>query len=1582
MKKHLSALLIAGAISLSATNLFAEEAHPVKMSTTVFGSPDILESSIDPIWDEAEPINTFRAKKGEITDETSFPIVKTMWDKNYLYILAEIEDSTIFKNTDPKALHESDCTEYYFNPLKDRENNTYDDSEFWIKIYPDGTLESHQNAPEGIEATAFLTKVGYVTQVKVPHTNYNAMGEITVGFDLQINNASKETGKRDLILGWNDMINVAYKDPSVVGELLFEPEPNPIIARPTMEYETLIPAVNQNVKVTPDGHIIKTINAIYGNPLIESDSSTVDPIWNTVVAATDFHVKRGDKVTPSSIKTMWNEEYFYVLAEVTDIEIFKHETMIHESDNTELHIDLDLSRAATYDEGDFWLKIFPDGFAQNQGEIPEGTITNAIITETGYITQYKIPYAAIAGERIGFDIQINDADKATGQRHNSSGWNDTTPDTWKTLANVGELYFMPPVQNTAVKYIPVVSMSVAELSTGEEHQVKNIEVGYGSPADFTSVANLDPAWENATRISDFHSKKGETTESSSVDILWDEEYIYLLGIIEDDEIYKNINPTALHESDYLEVYFNPLIDRSNGKYDQEEFWIKIHPDGTLEKHANAPEGIVNFAEVTETGYVVGAKVPHSFYDASSGTTIGFDLQIGDANQITMKRDSIVGWNDTINSAWKNPDVVGTLTLLEKGAIPKNAEIQAIAANVKYVPIVTTTETKISTGEDLVVKNLEIKYGYPAEFTSIEELDPAWADSTLMNDFFDKKETDVESKPATLNFLWSEDYLHVLAQVEDDEIYKNPEKLYESDYVEIYFNPLVDRSNGTYDKEEFWIKIHPDGLLETHANAPEGIINHGQITENGYVVEARIPHSFYEAKSGTTIGLDLQIGNASAATTVRDTVIGWNDTIGTAWKNPDVVGTLTLLGEGEIPKNAVIQMPVTNYRPIVTTTETKISTGEDLVVKNLEIKYGSPAEFTSIENLDPIWNSSTLMNDFFNKKDINVVAKPATLNFLWDEKYLHVLAQVEDDEIYKNPEKLYESDYVEMYFNPLVDRSNGTYDKEEFWIKIYPDGLLETHANAPDGIINHGQVTENGYVVTASIPHTFYEAKSGTTLGLDLQIGNASSATMDRDTVIGWNDTIGTAWKNPDVVGTLTLLGEGEIPKNAVAIQGDQEIIISTPREPIGPIVIPEPVVTVLDRQISSGQVIPVKHTTVVYGRPKITESSTSLDPIWETATVLNELRAKRGAINENTDMAEVRLLWDEDYLYVAGIIEDSEIFRKDESPGDSDNLELFFNPLVDRSNGKYDSEEYWLKIYPNGEIENHANLPEGVVASAYLTKTGYVAQAKIPHSEYRAEAGTTIGFDFQVNNGSKDINTRHTILGWNDPLNAAYANPDVLGELTLMGRRGEFGNYVPPITVEKEIIPLTFLDPSLLIEILPDPIAYSEMPEFNFDENETKNWQVNGTENTKSSIVTVNGDRAVRIEMNKRQTDGVGISTLMLAPEQNAWSLGSDSNSISAKIINPSQQPIQVRMKVTDYFGNEKMNYITVNPSDIEMMEAELGEAGVFDSSWGQYEGHSGKGIDKTQITKIEFFIPEDMLDVMPGIESAEFIIDAVKATK
>ncbi|ONI43752.1 hypothetical protein AN641_09195 [Candidatus Epulonipiscioides gigas] len=706
------------------------------------------------------------------------------------------------------------------------------------------------------------------------------------------------------------------------------------------------------------------------------------------------------------------------------------------------------------------------------------------------------------------------------------------------------------------------------------------------------------------------------------------------------------------------------------------------------------------------------------------------------------------------------------------------------------------------------------------------------------------------------------------------------------------------------------------------------------------------------------------------------------------------------------------------------------------IKTTQSTYGTPViEATSTE-IDPIWNNVSQMSLFHAKRgEIIEQTEFPSIKTMWDDEYLYILAEVEDTEIYKNPVTVHESDYVELYFNPLKERSNGKYDDTEYWIKIHPDGTMENHPNMPEGVVTNAFLTETGYTAQCKIPHTLYTPEFGETIGFDLQINDASEAAGERHLILGWNDTINSAYKNPDVVGELMFIPAPEI---------DPIARISPPLL-LEPVILPVPEVTVSTTTTSSGEEHPIKHINVTYGSPVVNDDTKVIDWGWDNATTITDFHAKSGEITDETAVSIAKMMWDEEYLYILTIATDEDIFTNPDNLGESDYVELFFNPLIDRSNGIYDTDEFWLKIYPNGTLENHPNMPEGVVTTAFTTEDGYVTQCKIPHTLYNAQAGTTIGYDLQINNASEELGKRHTILVWNDTTNSAYKNPDVVGELTLMGPNGELESSTELIQVEDpafligeltltgpngelessaELIQvedsslligeLTLTgpngelensteliqveDPALLIEseiepltevvLTNDTFTYHEI-NLNFEEenNETEKalWKVSGNTNTRAKLVSVNDDRGIQVIMNERATDGKGVSTFRVMHNPNYAGMFLDEHrKLFATIINPNDFEIQVRMDIVDNFENVKMAYFTLEANETRevILDEQLGIRGIESSDWSDKDGHAGFGIDRMDIQEIKIYMPENVLDVMPEIKTASFIITNIRTTK
>ncbi|OON94103.1 MAG: hypothetical protein ATN31_00625 [Candidatus Epulonipiscioides saccharophilum] len=170
-----------------------------------------------------------------------------------------------------------------------------------------------------------------------------------------------------------------------------------------------------------------------------------------------------------------------------------------------------------------------------------------------------------------------------------------------------------------------------------------------------------------------------------------------------------------------------------------------------------------------------------------------------------------------------------------------------------------------------------------------------------------------------------------------------------------------------------------------------------------------------------------------------------------------------------------------------------------------------------------------------------------------------------------------------------------------------------------------------------------------------------------------------------------------------------------------------------------------------------------------------------------------------------------------------------------------------------------------------------------------------------------------------------------------------------------------------------------------FEDGEAVNWQVTGPNATKE-VVTQNGSKALKVNMTARATEAANITRLVATPPAGTvWNIGSGS-SLSATVTNPGSELIQVRVTVKDDKKNSRMAYFSIAAGatmDLLLTPEKLGSAtpGVVGNSW-VGNGYSGKGIDPSCITSMEFYFSETEAVVMKGMTSASYIVDNIKVVQ
>lgn len=187
---------------------------------------------------------------------------------------------------------------------------------------------------------------------------------------------------------------------------------------------------------------------------------------------------------------------------------------------------------------------------------------------------------------------------------------------------------------------------------------------------------------------------------------------------------------------------------------------------------------------------------------------------------------------------------------------------------------------------------------------------------------------------------------------------------------------------------------------------------------------------------------------------------------------------------------------------------------------------------------------------------------------------------------------------------------------------------------------------------------------------------------------------------------------------------------------------------------------PANMAKAKYGTPKI---DGEIDDIWADcpkANVSIPIMAWEGA------KGEVRLLWDESFVYALVEVKDSVLNNASANVYEQDSIELF----LDQSNEKgasYDANDGQYRVSYVGD-ESFGTVPEakGFVSAVTLIDGGYLVELAMP-LVVKPESGMTMGFDAQVND-SDAAGARQSMTKFNDLTNNSYLSPEKWGLLELI----------------------------------------------------------------------------------------------------------------------------------------------------------------------------------------------------------------------
>ncbi|HAJ97241.1 MAG TPA: hypothetical protein DCO72_05845 [Ruminococcus sp.] len=189
--------------------------YPPSVATAVKGTPKI-DGTIDEIWSTAKTININNYSLGEGATGTA----KMLWDKDYIYVLAEVKDPVLSKASN--NTYEQDTVEIFLDE-NNHKTSAYEADDIQVRT----NFDNEKSVTDGLSTDAFIsatakTSDGYLVEFAIPSTLGGFKANQIVGFDAQVNDDGTGDGKRTSIANWYDLSGMGYTDVSGLGLLKLE----------------------------------------------------------------------------------------------------------------------------------------------------------------------------------------------------------------------------------------------------------------------------------------------------------------------------------------------------------------------------------------------------------------------------------------------------------------------------------------------------------------------------------------------------------------------------------------------------------------------------------------------------------------------------------------------------------------------------------------------------------------------------------------------------------------------------------------------------------------------------------------------------------------------------------------------------------------------------------------------------------------------------------------------------------------------------------------------------------------------------------------------------------------------------------------------------------------------------------------------------------------------------------------------------------------------------------------------------------------------------------------------------------------
>lgn len=183
----------------------------VRAGEAAFGTPEI-DGEIDEIWDLAPvlPIDRYQTAWSGANGKA-----RVLWDNDNLYVLFAVNDAELDKSA--TEAHEQDSVEVFVEE-SNQGSTFYQDGDGQYRVNFDNEASFNPGeVSDGFESATTVDGTNYIVEMKIPFKTITPEEGLTIGFDVQINDAAD--GSRQSVAIWNDLSGVGFQDPSVFGNL-------------------------------------------------------------------------------------------------------------------------------------------------------------------------------------------------------------------------------------------------------------------------------------------------------------------------------------------------------------------------------------------------------------------------------------------------------------------------------------------------------------------------------------------------------------------------------------------------------------------------------------------------------------------------------------------------------------------------------------------------------------------------------------------------------------------------------------------------------------------------------------------------------------------------------------------------------------------------------------------------------------------------------------------------------------------------------------------------------------------------------------------------------------------------------------------------------------------------------------------------------------------------------------------------------------------------------------------------------------------------------------------------------------------